>query len=183
MSFVKIKYSYCIIAGLLFCNSFFLSAQIPSREYQIKAAFLFNFTQFIEWPPNTFTDSQSPFTICILGANPFGSFLEETVKGEKAGGRPLIIKFCKTPDDIKTCQVLFVNFSDTKEQAAIIKKASGLHILTVSDAPGFITQGGMVRFFTKQNKMQFQINTDATKAANLTVSSKILRLADITSKK
>ncbi|MGN6646828.1 MAG: YfiR family protein [Cytophaga sp.] len=180
MSFLRKKTYQYIYAVLLAASAFILSAQTPvNREYQIKAVFIFNFTQFVEWPANTFATPQSPLIIGILGQDPFGSYLDQTIASEKVNGHPMIIKRFQRIEDIKECHLLFIHAAETVKMPQIISNLKGKSVLTVSDASGFIKQGGMIRFFTVDNKIQFQINPDAAKAAGLTISSKLLRLAEI----
>lgn len=162
------------------CSTFFVYAQTPVvREYQLKAIFLYNFTQFVEWPPNSFSSGQAPMIIGILGKDPFGSYLEETVSGEKINGHPLLIRRYNSIEEVETCQILFINVADKNKREQIIAKLKGRNILTVSDAPDFLLQGGMIRFFTKQDKIKLQVNLEETKTANLIISSKLLRLVEI----
>jgi hypothetical protein len=169
-----------VIASLLLINSLALQGQVPpSREYQLKAVFLFNFTQFVEWPASSFSSDQSPMIIGIVGNNPFGSYLEETVTGEKVGEHPVVVQYYNNAEEIKACHILFINLSDSKQREQVVTLLKGRNILMVSDAPGFLNQGGMVRFFTGSNKIKLQINLEAAKAANLSFSSKLLRLAEI----
>ncbi|HKO79162.1 MAG TPA: YfiR family protein [Chitinophagaceae bacterium] len=162
------------------CSTFFVYAQTPvAREYQLKAVFLYNFTQFVEWPPNSFSSGQAPMVIGILGTDPFGSYLEETVAGEKMNDHPLRVEHYNTVEEIGSCQILFINVADKNKREQIIAKLKGRNILTVSDAPDFLSQGGMIRFFTKQDKIKLQVNLEETKTANLVISSKLLRLVDI----
>jgi hypothetical protein len=150
-----------------------------SKEYQVKAIFLFNFSQFVEWPASSFSDAKSPLVIGIWGDNPFGSYLKETINDETVKGRPLIIQYCRNTEDIKSCHILFFNERTGNKAEQILTGIKGKNILTVSDADNFIQQGGMVRFFTENNKIRMQINTKATGASNLTISSNLLRLAQI----
>jgi hypothetical protein len=156
-----------------------LAAQSPaSPEYEVKAVFLFNFTQFIQWPPGSFPTDQAPLIIGILGEDPFGSYLQETVLGEKVNGHTIIVQHYNNIEEIKTCHILFINLPETRlDQAA--ESLKGRNTLTVSDAPGFLKHGGMIRFFTRNNKIQLQINLEPSKEANLVISSKLLRLAEI----
>lgn len=157
-----------------------LAAQTPpTREYQLKAVFLYNFTQFVEWPTNSFTSDQSPMIIGILGADPFGSYLEETIAGEKINGHPLRVQHYNTVEEIGVCQVLFINVADKTKREQIISKLKGRNILTVSDSPDFLLQGGMIRFFTRQDKIKLQVNLEEAKTASLVISSKLLRLVEI----
>jgi len=149
------------------------------QEYHLKAVFLFNFTQFIQWPPGAFPSEETPFVIGVLGKNPFGSYLDDVVSGEKVNGHTLKIDYFKSLDEIKDCHILFIDRSEIANQPGILSGLKGKNILTVSDTPNFMEQGGMIRFFTKNNKIQLQINLDAVKMAQLDVSSKLLRLAEI----
>lgn len=166
------------IVVLLSFASFRLQAQTTaSREYQVKAVFLFNFSQFVDWPPATFSSSNTPFVIGILGDDPFGSYIDETVAGEKMKGHPMVVHRYRTVKDITDCQILFIADPDYADEA--LRTLGRRSVLTVSDAANFARQGGMVRFFTENNKLRLQINPSAAKAAGLTISSKLLRLAEI----
>ncbi|HXA02484.1 MAG TPA: YfiR family protein [Cytophagaceae bacterium] len=176
----KIK-SLRLYATLIACTFFLSSLNPPSREYQVKAVFLFNFTQFVEWPSNAFS-AGAPMVIGILGDDPFGSYLDETVSGENVNGHPLVIQRYRKIEDVKSCHVLFISTSETNNIEQIVASLKGRSILTVSDTPGFIQQGGIIRFFTSNNKIQFQINPEAARAAGLSISSKLLRLAEIKKK-
>jgi len=169
-----------VIAILLLFGYLPLQAQsTPPLEYQLKAVFLFNFTQFVDWPSTAFDTDQSPLVIGILGENPFGSYLEETVTGEKINKHAVVVRYYQNAEDAKNCQLLFINLPDTKKRKQAIEALKGKNILTVSDATGFSTEGGMIRFFTRNNKINLQINIEASKASELVFSSKLLRLADI----
>lgn len=180
MSILRKAVRKCFIVPLLACSTFFVSAQTPvAIEYRLKAVFLYNFTQFVEWPDNSFSSDNAPMIIGILGTDPFGSYLEETVAGEKINGHPLRVQYYNTVEEIGVCQILFINVADKTKREQIIAKLKGRNILTVSDAPDFLLQGGMIRFFTKQDKIKLQVNLEETKTANLVISSKLLRLVEI----
>ena len=146
-----------------------------AKEYQVKAVFLYNFTQFVEWPAAGQTTQ--PFIIGILGTDPFGRYLEETVAGEKVAGRSVIVQRFNDVSEINNCNILYINRIKLNEETLAALRRRG--ILTVSDHNSFIQQGGMVRFYTANNKIRFQINLPVTKAAQLNISSKLLRVADI----
>lgn len=150
-----------------------------SKAYQIKAVFLFNFTQFVDWPTNVLTDPQTPFTIGVLGNDPFGNFLDATVRGEKVDGHDLIVQRYRRAEDIKNCEILFVSQSEARHLNRILAGLQGRSVLTVGDFDGFAKNGGMVRFVTEQNKIHIRINLATAKAANLNISSQLLRLAEI----
>jgi hypothetical protein len=169
----------CLLAFVLLQGSQYVLAQAPSREYQLKAVFLFNFTQFIDWPANAFENDQSPLVIGVIGENPFGAYLVQTVSGEKINGHPMVVQYYKNEEEIKLCHILFVNVSETKKQEQVLETVKGKNILTVSDHPDFLKQDGMIRFVTNNNKIKLQINMDACKESKMVLSSKLLRLAEI----
>ena len=150
-----------------------------SKEYQIKAVFLFNFTQFVNWPPSDFINTNQSFCIGVLGDDPFGSFLDETVQGEKVNGHPLIIQHYHNVADIKNCQLLFISRSESKQLDQTLATLKGKSVLTVSDMDDFAQNGGIIGFVTEEDKIHFRINLDAAKNANLTISSQLLQLAEI----
>jgi len=150
-----------------------------SREYQIKAVFLFNFAQFVKWPPVSFARADEPFRIGILGDDPFDGFLDETVRNEKVNGHSLVIQRCERVEDAKGCQILFISRSESQRMGSILASLKGRNILTVGDTTEFIRNGGLIRFFVEENKIHFKINLQAVKRAHLSISSKVLRLAEI----
>jgi hypothetical protein len=160
----------------------FLSAQ-PSPEYQIKAVFLFNFTQFVEWPSTAFERQNAPLVIGILGKDPFGSYLDETIKGEEVNGHPLVVQRFSRAEDVKKCHILFITPSDKDQLRNIFDGLTNQPILTVGDVVNFSKSGGMIRFFTENNKIRIRINLDIVKDADLIISSKLLRMAEIVSSK
>jgi len=149
------------------------SAQ-PS-EYQVKAAFLFNFAKFVEWPPTVFPDANAPLVIGVLGQDPFGSHLDDTVRGERVNSRSLIVNRYRNAGEIKNCQVLFISRSEADRLDQIVANLKYRKILIVTDAAGG-NGGVIIRFVNEGNRIRFKIDAQAAKAANLTISSKLLRL-------
>ena len=169
-----------VICAILLSSGLNVSAQsASSREYQVKAVFLFNFAQFVEWPTNAFSQAQTPLVIGVLGEDPFGAYLDETVRGEKVNNRSLVVERYRRAEEIKTCHVLFISRSEADRLAEILANLKGRNILTVGDAESFAERGGMIRFATEKNKLRLKVNLEAVKAANLTISSKLLRSAGI----
>jgi hypothetical protein len=150
-----------------------------SPEYQLKAVFLFNFAQFVEWPASAFPESDTPLGICILGEDPFGGYLDETVRGETVANHPLTVRRYRTVNEIKGCHILFVSRQEQGRVAEIVDSLKGRSVLTVSDAERFASRGGMIRFVTDHNRIRLRINLEAARAAKLTLSSKLLRPAQI----
>ena len=150
-----------------------------SPEYQLKAIFLFNFAQFVEWPASAFPQPDTPLGICILGEDPFGGYLDEAVRGETVANHPLAVRRYGSVDEIKGCHILFVSRQEQGHLSEILDSLKGHSVLTVSDAERFASRGGMIRFVTDHNRIRLRINLEAAKAANLTLSSKLLRPAQI----
>ena len=153
------------------------STAIP--EYRVKATFLFQFTQFVDWPGDAFASPQTPLVIGILGDDPFGSFLDETVRNEKADGHPLSVERYSRLEDIRNCHVLFVSRSEANRMPEILAAVKGRSTLVVGDLNGFADRGGMIQFVTEESKIHLRINLAAAKAAKLTISSKLLRPATV----
>lgn len=164
---------------LLISNLVLPTQRTPSREYQLKAVFLFNFTQFVEWPTTAFSTNESEMVIGIMGENPFDTYLEELVSGEKINGHPVVIRYFQSIEEITTCHILFIKIEDANKQAQIVSRLKKRNIVTVSETPEFPTYGGMIRFFTMDNKIKFQVNLEASKEANVILRSKLLRLAEV----
>ena len=169
-----------ISAALLLVCAARLGAQTGNAsEAQVKAVFLFNFAQFVDWPPEAVPDSQAPLVIGILGADPFGAFLDATVRGERRGARPFAVQRYQRVEDITRCDILFINRSAGAQPEEILARLKNRPILTVSDADRFAERGGMIRFVTDRSRIRLQINPEAAEAAHLTISSKLLRVAEV----
>lgn len=163
----------CVIAPCSWAQS------SVSKEYQVKAVFLYNFTQFIQWPSKAFSKAEDPFRIGILGNDPFGAFLDQTVLGEKVNGHPLVIQRYGNIEDVKDCHILFVAQTENERLGKALADLREKGILTVGDSDGFLQNGGVILFFTKGNRVRFKVSLGAAKRAGLTISSKMLRLAEI----
>ncbi|HVZ79535.1 MAG TPA: YfiR family protein [bacterium] len=156
----------------------FARAEI-SKEYQVKAVFLFNFAQFVQWPKTAFEKPDAPFCIGVLGDDPFDGFIDETIKGEKVNGHPMVIHRFHSSEEAKNCQILFVSHSAEGEVGRILRDLKGQDVLTVGDDSRFTDSGGVIGFFLENNKIRFKINLEAAKRGHLVISSKILRLAEV----
>ena len=169
-----------VAAGLLSLSLFAFAGtatgQTPATSNEVKAVFLYNFSRFVTWPPQAMNGSSNAFVIGILGNDPFGNFLESVVEGEKVEGHPIVIRRYSDAEDVKTCHILYIN---KRNASGIAKDLQNRSILTVSDADGFAKEGGMIRFSFVNNKIRLQINAKTAKTANLTISSKLLRVADV----
>lgn len=169
-----------VAAAMLLGGTAGLCAQgARAAEYHVKAVFLFNFAQFVDWPPDAFSGPKTPLVIGVLGEDPFEGFLDQTVADERLAGRPFQVRRYESVDEIQTCHILFISRPATDRLEAILAALKNRPILTVSDAGGFAERGGMIRFVTEQNRIRLQVNLAAAGAAHLTLSSKLLRVAEI----
>lgn len=155
------------------------NASAQSKEYQIKAAFLFNFAQFVDWPATAFADDTSPFYIGILGNDPFGAALDQTVQGEAIGNHKIIIERSQQMGDLKNCQMVFISKSEKRRMAEVLSGLNSRPVLTVSEIDGFAERGGGIDFFLEGTKVRFEINPAATQSEGLKVSSQLLSLGKI----
>src|SRR5690242_9174741 len=150
-----------ILLTIFFIGHLHVPAQSSSsREYQMKAAFLFNFAQFVEWPSTSFPSDNAPIVIGILGDDPFGTYLEKNIKNESANGHRLSIAHFNDVNDVAHCHILFVNLKRTDNLVDALEKLKARNILTVGESPGFIRYGGIIRLVTDANKIRLQINPE-----------------------
>lgn len=150
------------------------------RDYEVEAVFLFNFTQFVEWPDSSFADAAAPIGICVLGDDPFDGYLDDTVRGESVAGRTLAVRRYRSVQEVGACHVLFISRSEMGRAAEIVAALGHRNTLTVSDGDAFIERGGMIRFVLADGHVKLRINVDAVRGAGLTISAKLLRVAEIT---
>lgn len=153
-----------------------------NREYAIKAAYLYNFGHYIQWPTDSFADESSPFVIGILGEDPFGDVLDEIARDKKIGGRRIVIRRFANLADYKPCHILFVASSaGVTNELPAIQKEQDYPVLLVGESPDFAKQGGAINFFIEANRVRFEVNTEVAKREQLKISSKLLRIAKIIS--
>jgi len=146
-------------------------------EYQIKAAFLYNFVKFVDWPPQSFATPSSPIVIGVLGENVFGDNLEQAVHDKIINNHPLQYKKFDSVAEATNCQVLFISASEKNRFPQILDTLRGRSILTVSESDRFIAAGGIINFVIVNNRVRFQINNESARKAGLTISSDLLNLA------
>jgi hypothetical protein len=167
--------SSLLVCAALLAAPAVLQAQVAG-EYEVKAAFLYNFTKFVEWPPTAFADEKSPIQICVFGGNPFGKSLTE-LTGQEVAGRKLIV--VRTPEMAKLegCQILFISRSERERVSSILSEVREAPVLTVADTKGFLDDGGIVNFILEGSKVRFEISQEAADRAKIKISSKLMRLA------
>lgn len=146
---------------------------------QVEAVFLFNFSQFVDWPPQAFPEPDSPIVIGVLGSDPFDGTLDDVVRGEMVKGRPLVVRRFQHIEQLTDCHILFISRSERPRLEPIVQMLKGRSILTVSDLDEFANDGGIIGFVLMDNKIRLRVNLEAAKEAGLTLSSKLLRPAQI----
>jgi hypothetical protein len=182
MELLKLKPVTTVIA-LLWLATVSLPAApaAPPNEYALKSVFLYNFCHFIEWPESAFSSPNDPLIIGIVGDDPFGNLLKEAVEGETYHNRPIKIEHYRGPRDIKHCHLLFVARSETGRLDAILEAIASKSVVTVGETDDFLERGGMIALPAERNRVRLRINPQALRAASLSVSSKLLRVADLKS--
>ena len=190
-------YKFAVLALALLSMSIAPKARADSpssQEYQIKAAFLYNFIKFVDWPKEKLADSNEPVTIGIVGKDPFENAFEP-IKDKKVKDRSVIIKRFKSFEELKKsaekdkseldreiealtkCHLLFICSSERENLKEIINSVRDHNVLTVGEMKGFLESGGIINCFVEENKICFEINTTAAERAKLEIRSKLLRLA------
>jgi hypothetical protein len=148
-------------------------------EYRIKAAYLFNFAKFVEWPPEAFATAYEPIAICVLGQNPFGSILEETVRGKFVGKRGFEVRQSSSAQEAGNCHIVFVSASERARSSSLLEALKNKQVLTVTEADGVNSNVGVVSLSLKDGRVRIEIDPGAAERARLRISSKLLSLANI----
>lgn len=168
----------CLFVWFAF-HSHVPSAHAQSAEYKIKAAYLFNFAQFVDWPTNRFTNETSPIIVGVLGRDPFGPILDQILQSEVVKNRKIEVRRYRSVKETQECHMLFISATEAPNIKSILASLKGQSILTVADMDDFAVNGGMIRFLSEKNKIRFRINLQSIKEAHLFVSSKLLQLAEV----
>lgn len=151
----------------------------PYEEYEVKAAMLYNFAKFIDWPAAALGEAGAPFVIGILGSDPFGARLDAVLRDKAVNGHPIAVRRFALPADVRNCQVLFVSAPDQERVRHILQGFRRAPVLTVGEGGRFADSGGVISFILDDRRVRFEINVDAASRAGLLVSSKLLRLATV----
>jgi hypothetical protein len=146
-------------------------------EYQVKAAYLFNFGRFVQWPSQGSASQNTTFPICVLGADPFGKTLDETIAGQSIDSKAVVARRINDAGDAAGCRVLFISTGEGAHLKSILNNLDSLSILTVSDMPDFMDHGGMIQFIERRRRVRFAINLAAAHRAGLSLSSELLKVA------
>ena len=150
-----------------------------SSEYQIKAAFLYNFAKFVEWPAKALPETSTSMTLCILGEDPFGTDLEQSLDGKTVNGKSIAIKRFRGIRGLEVCHILFISSSERLHLPEILDALREASVLTVGETEQFAKLGGIINFTIEENKVRFEINVDAVERAGLKISSRLLKLGKV----
>jgi hypothetical protein len=146
-------------------------------EYEVKAAYLYNFGRFVGWPSEAVSVQAGSFQLCVLGKDPFGPALHKTISGETIEGKYVVAKQVLSPQGAADCREVFISSSEDGQLDAILSALDADRTLTVSDLPDFTERGGMIEFVSQSNRIRFQVNLAAARRAGLTLSSQLLKVA------
>ena len=173
------RISLLIVACLLGAGTTSATAADPSMEYRLKAAFLLNFPNFVEWPTTAFASPSDPVVLGVFGQDPFEGVLEEMAGPKVINGRSVTVRVTSDVRELRNCHVVFLPASLKQKHSAIQDALAGLSILTVSEVPGFAERGGIVNFVVENRHVRFEVNPSAAQVRRLKMSSKLLQLATI----
>ena len=167
-----------VVVLLALAPALALAADQPS-EHDVKAAFLYHFSQYVEWPETAFDSSKAPFVLGVVGDDGFLPAISSAVADKMAAGRRIVVKTVRTPAEMRACHIVFVTLPEAQHLSGILDSLDALPVLVVGDMPGFAGAGGDIGFVIDEGKVGFQINPTAARRAGLKISSKLLRLAEI----
>jgi hypothetical protein len=155
-----------------------LAAALPT-EYEVKAAYLYNFAKFVEWPQDAFKDGSAPFVIAVVGRDPFGAALDQILAGKSVNGHPVEVLRVSDPDQARGAHIVYVGSADGGSVTPALRRVSGDGVLTVGDGEDFAARGGIIGFRTQDRRVRFDINAQRAERAGLKLSSQLLKLARI----
>jgi hypothetical protein len=174
---MNLRITFAIAMGALLTSG---AVGQTAGEYQVKAAFLFNFAKFVEWPPETFKSPSASMSICVLGPNPFGRSLDEAVAGKSIDGRRFVLREVADVGQAGGCQILFIASQQKKHLPESATAMAG--VLTVGESEGFAAGGGVIGFKLEGGRVRLEVNVEAADQRKLRISSKLLSLAQIVKK-
>jgi hypothetical protein len=167
-----------LFAGLmLLVRSQSVHAQV-ANEYEVKAAFLYNFAKFVEWPARAFPQLGESFVLCVLGDDPFGGTLERAVSGKSVQEREFAVRHVAVAEDAASCHMLFLSTAEPSHLRRLQAALHGAPVLIVGDEEDVVYGGGMIAFRKEGNRVRFMINQESIERAGLQVSSQLLKVAD-----
>jgi hypothetical protein len=171
---VRSNWAVAFLCGLALAYA--ARGQAPS-EYEVKAAFLFNFSKFVEWPAAAFEGADDPIVLCVLGTNPFGNMLSQAVQGKKVNGREVVARELASLSGVGRCHVLFIASSEEQRLEEILGRMANRPILTVSDVESVVDRGAIIGLTMEEKKVRFEVNLISSRKAGLKLSSQLLKVA------
>jgi YfiR/HmsC-like len=174
------RLSMCILAAgawTLLGTAGLAAQQTGPSEFQVKAAYIYNFGKFVKWPAVAPANQSGSFTICVLDGDPFGTTLQSTLAGESVGGKPVAVKRLPRAQDASACHILFINSIEGRDLKGILAAVNDSSVLTVSDMPDFSKRGGMIQFVSQGDRIRFEINLDGAEKSHLVFPSELLKVA------
>jgi len=146
-------------------------------ETELKAAFLYNFAKFVEWPAEAFSSETAPIEIAVFGEDEFTVKLRSLLSDKKAHGRSFQVKRISTPQEAKNCQIVFISSSESRRVPQVLDAVRKSPVLTIGETEQFLDVGGMMNFVFEDTQLRFEVYPEAAERVNLVISSKLLRLA------
>lgn len=174
------RHGYALALALAACGLLATAMQSEGQaasESQLKAAFLYNFVKFVEWPPQSFADGDTPLVIGVMGDERVADALDQICKGRNVGGRKLVCRRLSRDGNLEGCHILFMATAERRHVAGILARLGDSSVLTVGDAEGFVSNGGMIGFVMQKSKIAFEVNAGVAKKKRLKISSQLLKLA------
>jgi hypothetical protein len=168
-----------LVAAGIMAGPFGLSAQPAADEYEVKAAFLYNFAQYVEWPEEAFSETDGVFIIGVLGEDPFGQALDRIAETKTVGDKKIVVRRFESLADYTPCHILFVSRAEAERLPRVVEKVASSHALVVCDAEGSALKGAVINLVVEHSRIHLEINLGAAERAGLKISSKLLRLATI----
>jgi hypothetical protein len=165
------------VVALLVAIPGLLAQDRKPTAYDVKAAYLYSFGRFVEWPARGDKASSSSFSVCVLGQDPFGSTLDATLAHQRIAGKDVVAKRIAAAEDAVDCQILFISSSEKSRLEKILAVLDKFPVLTVGDLPQFSERGGMIQFLLDSNRVRFEVNLRAVQNAGLNPSSELLKVA------
>jgi hypothetical protein len=169
--------------GILGLRLTMFAGDTAISEYELRATFIYNFTKFTDWPADAFASPRGPIVIGIVGEDLFGTTIDDLVRGELVHNRPLVVRRLRPEDDLRSCHLLFISFSEKDRIPFLLRQLQGSPVLTVSEIEGFASQGGMVNLLVVNKNLKIEINQEAVEQSGLQISAKLLRLAHLVAEK
>ncbi len=168
-----------LLIGVLLCSLGAGAQAQQATEYQVKAAFLYNFAKFVDWPAEAFPNADSSLQICVLGPDPFDRDFEQLIVEKTVNGHRIEVVHPDGLPQARACHILFIASVDKQQIGQILRALKGGSVLTVGDTPGFAQMGGIVNFVLDENRVRFEINLKAAAAAQLKISARLLTVAKV----